>query len=494
LIVSKMSFVSLVHPAEQKTVQAVQLTTKCDLFRNNPELLTRPFSVKSSNPVSVSVFREFVSALEDCEIEITTANVAGLSELSAEFGFASLSKRLSAFRLGRLSGRGLSAVGPIRSGLGSDNFTVEINGASIVATAAEVAGLSPAAALLLSVDSCVRFFSMRDDCLDLDIGLNGVCDLAWECGVGIVGVSDRSVGVIFGSLGNSELESAFLGYSFGSGSESESESRSLLSVYALASLLSEGGFGVQSEDFIVRNVFKLGRDYLPLLGCVGWSHLSLNTFSRLDVEWDLIPPESFWRFIADSLPHLLLVKPTGFDSVIISEFPDLFADFAKKRFNLLWRGSRDGFGADPFHERCDGHANTLTLIRDTAWNIFGGFTPLKWESRAWNRNYGAESNLRKGDASLKSFLFTLKNPHDLSARKFVLNRERKDRAIDCDSKCGPCFGTLWLSDHCNTHMNKSAFFGDFCAYINDSGVDGQTLFTGSPNFRADEVEVFEITD
>jgi hypothetical protein len=61
---------------------------------------------------------------------------------------------------------------------------------------------------------------------------------------------------------------------------------------------------------------------------------------------------------------------------------------------LLWRGSRDGFGAEDFHGRCDGHANTLALILDTGENVSGGFTPLQWESR-----YGKW----KCDESVKSF-------------------------------------------------------------------------------------------
>jgi hypothetical protein len=66
------------------------------------------------------------------------------------------------------------------------------------------------------------------------------------------------------------------------------------------------------------------------------------------------------------------------DSRIISDFPKNVAAFRK--FSLLWRGSRDGFQKEEFHRRCDGHANTLTVILDTNGNIFGGFTPVKWAS------------------------------------------------------------------------------------------------------------------
>jgi hypothetical protein len=61
------------------------------------------------------------------------------------------------------------------------------------------------------------------------------------------------------------------------------------------------------------------------------------------------------------------------------------------------------FGADDFHNGCDGHANTMTMILDTEGNIFGGFTPVEWETRPWHN---------KADSRQQTFLFTLKNPHN----------------------------------------------------------------------------------
>jgi hypothetical protein len=86
--------------------------------------------------------------------------------------------------------------------------------------------------------------------------------------------------------------------------------------------------------------------------------------------------------------------------VIVSDFPEIFAEFAEKRFSILWRGSRDGFRARDFHSRCDGHGNTLTLILDINGNIFGGYTPVTWESILYNGNQST-----KADESVKSFLF-----------------------------------------------------------------------------------------
>jgi hypothetical protein len=176
--------------------------------------------------------------------------------------------------------------------------------------------------------------------------------------------------------------------------------------------------------------------------------------------------------------------PAAFTSLIVPEFPALFAEFRGKRFTLLWRGSRDGFGAREFHRRCDGHGNTLTLILDTKGDIFGGFTPAEWE---------VGDGQSRADPSLKSFLFTLKNPHNFPPRKFALKAEKKNQAIACWDTWGPHFWDISVSDNCNKgSSSQTGAFGGH--YVNDTGLDGLTLFTGSERFTVKEIEVFEIRD
>jgi hypothetical protein len=123
------------------------------------------------------------------------------------------------------------------------------------------------------------------------------------------------------------------------------------------------------------------------------------------------------------------------------------------------------------------------LIEDTAGNIFGGFTPLEWESE-WKS---------KTDPSLKSFLFTLKNPHNFPARKFALTTEKMHKAIICRSSWGPHFHDLGVRDKCSTTTaSDTCDFGR--GYVNDTGLDGKHFFTGSEKFTVKEIEVFEITD
>jgi hypothetical protein len=125
--------------------------------------------------------------------------------------------------------------------------------------------------------------------------------------------------------------------------------------------------------------------------------LSVEGLSVLADHFE-IPPASVWECAAETI------------ALIISDFPGIFAEFEKKHFKLLWRESRDGFHASQFHSRCAGHANALTMILYTEGNGFGGFLPVKWESRKWNGKKGDENNCWKADNSEKSFLTTLKNP------------------------------------------------------------------------------------
>jgi hypothetical protein len=157
--------------------------------------------------------------------------------------------------------------------------------------------------------------------------------------------------------------------------------------------------------------------------------------------------------------------PVPLESLIVSDFPEIFAEFRGKQFSLLWRGSRDGFEAPDFHSRCDGHAPTLTVLLDTKGNVFGGFTPVEWDSIE-------TFNTRKADDGLRSFIFTLKNPHNIPARRFALKSQEKGRAIKCNSKWGPCFGRdIYVSEDCSANPRSYTSLG--IAYTNDTGLEAK---------------------
>jgi hypothetical protein len=169
------------------------------------------------------------------------------------------------------------------------------------------------------------------------------------------------------------------------------------------------------------------------------------------------------------------------DSEILSEFPrEILGDFQGKIFKLLWRGTRDGVTAPEFHLLCDGHSNTVTVILDVRGNVFGGFTPIAWGS----------TNAYIEDRTGHSFLFTLKNPSGVGARRFPLKDASK--AIYRGAVYGPTFG--YGHDILFLHNTVASYTNLGTNYVNNTGLDGKTVFTGASNFEVREVEVFEIED
>jgi hypothetical protein len=104
----------------------------------------------------------------------------------------------------------------------------------------------------------------------------------------------------------------------------------------------------------------------------------------------------------------------------------------------------------------------------------------------------------KADDSLKSFLFTLKNPHNIPARRFALKAEKMDEAIYCEVAYGPCFSShcdIAIKNDCNANTESYASSYTYLGwgYTNDTGLAEDIVFTGSHSFQVEEIEVFEIT-
>jgi hypothetical protein len=67
-------------------------------------------------------------------------------------------------------------------------------------------------------------------------------------------------------------------------------------------------------------------------------------------------------------------------------------------FKLLFRGSRDGFYPEKFHEICDNKSRTVTVVKVKDNNeILGGYNPIEWRTDSvWG-------------ATKDSFIFSFKN-------------------------------------------------------------------------------------
>jgi hypothetical protein len=115
--------------------------------------------------------------------------------------------------------------------------------------------------------------------------------------------------------------------------------------------------------------------------------------------------------------------------------------------------------------------------------IFGGFTPISWDS----------SGLWKTDNSQQSFLFSVQDPRNSDPRSFSLVNS-SSYAIYCHSSYGPTFGNghdIYVADDCNKNTNSGTYLGS--SYRNDTGLNGNQVFTGEQQFQVKEIEIFSIT-
>jgi len=159
--------------------------------------------------------------------------------------------------------------------------------------------------------------------------------------------------------------------------------------------------------------------------------------------------------------------------------------FESKYFSLLWRGSRDGFEIPTFHSRCDGKANTLTLIKNTHGYVFGGYTAVPWSSPS---SYTDHSDTT-------AFLFSLKNPSNNPLKLKVIE---SDYAVHHHSTYGPVFGRFVKGrDLSFYNFDDSSNCMDFKSYESPDGKNGDEggkyVVGGSTNYyKTVEIEVFQI--
>jgi hypothetical protein len=346
-----MALVALVHPEETLTVPALQAKNKCTLFQQNEALLASPYKLRSS--VSLTLFRQFVSALEGNAIEIASADFSGLTQLCEEFGFEELRAKLSKF--------------PPPPG-----------------TAAEAAARTAAAEERpgqLHREAAAIELRLANERVRLPAVVLCQTCTAFQANPMLPHYSVTSAV-------SSEIFQTFL-----SAVKGQSIEVTPANFAGLSALCGEFGFQLSSPSYRLCTLEAELQSQRADIGRLAGEVAALRgTAAQLSAEvaelrgWTAAAPESL---------ILSGLHAQRTDSLIVSDFPGIFAEFRGKQFKLLWRGSRDGFGASQFHGRCDAHSNTLTVILDTEGNIFGGFTPLEWESRVWNGKRGRKTIERR---------------------------------------------------------------------------------------------------
>ncbi|RHZ87643.1 hypothetical protein Glove_33g295 [Diversispora epigaea] len=119
-------------------------------------------------------------------------------------------------------------------------------------------------------------------------------------------------------------------------------------------------------------------------------------------------------------------------------------------FQLILRGSKDGFAPRTFWDICNGYDNTIVVAKVKGTNeIIGGFNPLAWDS---TKNILVKTN--------KSFIFSFE---DNNIENFILSRVKNEHEalfyFPIKDKYGPIFGYdefMMKSDVSNFSKDKQS--------------------------------------
>jgi len=115
-------------------------------------------------------------------------------------------------------------------------------------------------------------------------------------------------------------------------------------------------------------------------------------------------------------------------AIMDNNFAQIRELYLPYKFELLLRGSRDGFTPEKFHNLCDNKPNTVTFIKVKGTEeIIGGYNPLIWKSSGWGE-------------TKDSFIFSFKNKCTLFKDAIISNVNNISKAINYDYRYGPYFG------------------------------------------------------
>ncbi|RGB27271.1 hypothetical protein C1646_819872 [Rhizophagus diaphanus] len=155
-----------------------------------------------------------------------------------------------------------------------------------------------------------------------------------------------------------------------------------------------------------------------------------------------------------------------------NKFDHLRELYLPYKFQLLLRGSRDGFTPNKFHKLCNGLHNTVTFIKvKETEEILGGYNPIKWEPSCLGK-------------TKDSFIFSFKN--NLIKDVIISNVVDTNFALSFYTTHGPYFGNdiIIFSSNGGTNYNFSCCRKNYYEKkIRDS----------EDQFSIEDYEVFQIT-
>ncbi|CAG8501702.1 7054_t:CDS:2 [Paraglomus occultum] len=164
---------------------------------------------------------------------------------------------------------------------------------------------------------------------------------------------------------------------------------------------------------------------------------------------------------------------------------------SKHRYKLLYRGSRDGFSAQSFHEKCDNSPGTIVLIKPSGNSgiILGGFNPNTWNNYILAASQYYNSN-QTYQYSNETFIFSFNVARNDSIAPQLSRVHMGNQAIGCGPGWGPYFyDDLMTSDNCNSNSDswyQHMFYK--CDLLKRDAAEPKSRW----HFKVEDYEVFHV--
>ncbi len=151
-----------------------------------------------------------------------------------------------------------------------------------------------------------------------------------------------------------------------------------------------------------------------------------------------------------------------------------------QKWKLIYKASEDGFAAVNFHSKCDGKKNTLTVIKSSNGNVFGGFCQEQWSS---DGNWKTDPN---------AFIYSLINK---DSKPLLMKCSSTQHAVYCNPGYSATFGgghDIFIANNANTNTASYSNIGHSYKHpqFTSGSNEAKTFLAGTYNFTPTEIEVF----
>ncbi len=157
---------------------------------------------------------------------------------------------------------------------------------------------------------------------------------------------------------------------------------------------------------------------------------------------------------------------------------------------LLYRATTDGFDSKVFHMKCDGKANTITIIKNNFNYVFGGYTSATWDD-------GSKGRFSAFKTDPHAFIFSLRRKGVSKNDMYMIRKSQE--AICCSIYKGPSFGfdDIDINERPNIETGSYSNIGGSyeCPlnYIYNSNENKTSFLAGNlKNWLVTEIEVYQI--